>query len=225
MAELFEQIEKYMPLLIEGLGETLVMTLLSTALAYVLGLPLGIALVVTDPNGLSPMRIFNRITNVIINVIRSLPFLILLFTILPFTRAIVGTTIGTKGMIVPLVLCAFPFVARLVESSLNEVDAGVIEAMQSMGASNAQIAFRAMLPEALPSLITNATTATTTILGYSAMAGIVAAGGLGGIAINYGYYRKNMLLMLLPVIMLVIIVQIIQGIGGLIARLVDKRKS
>lgn len=222
---LWNDIVANLPLISDGVLQTLIMTLLSTALAYVIGLPLGVALVLTDPQGLRPMPIINRILNAVVNILRSFPFIILLITILGFTRFLVGTTIGTRGAIPPLVIGAFPFIARLVESSLKDVDSGVIEAMQSMGASNMQIAIRSMLPEAMPSLITNATTATTTILGYTAMAGMVGAGGLGKIAIDYGYYRRNILILVMAVVLLILVVQVIQAIGGFIARRVDKRRN
>lgn len=222
---IMEAIVEQLPLIMDGTLQTLIMTLLSTLLAYIIGLPLGMALVMTDPNGLHPMRTVNSALNAIVNILRSFPFIILLISILPLTRAIVGTTIGVEGAIPPLVIAAFPFIARLVESSLMEVDKGIIEAMQSMGASNMQIAIRALLPESMPSLITNATTATTTILGYTAMAGMVGAGGLGKIAIDYGYYRRNTLILVMAVVMLIVVVQVIQFIGGVIARSVDKRKN
>lgn len=218
---MFEQL----PMILKGTWETLYITLISTGMAYVIGLPLGIVLVLTGPNGLRPIRALHSVLNVVVNVIRSVPFLILLIAVIPITRFIVGTSIGSKATIVPLVIAAFPFVARLVESSLNEVDAGIIEAMQSMGASNLQIATRAMLPEALPSLVTNAATATTTILGYSAMAGIVGGGGLGKIAIDYGFYRGDTQIMVMAVIALVLVVQILQAIGNYAALKVDKRKN
>lgn len=212
-------------LLLGGLGGSMFMTLLPTLLAYVIGMPLGIVLVLTQPGGLRPMGTLNRVLNVVVNFLRSLPFLILLIIVQPLTRLISGTTIGSTGMIVPLTVAAFPFVARMVEGSLNEVDKGIIEAMQSMGASTGQIAFRAMVPEAMPSLVTNATTVTTTILGYSAMAGIVGGGGLGEIAIQYGFYRVDPGLMWTAVIMLIVVVQLIQFIGNRIASGIDRRKS
>jgi D-methionine transport system permease protein len=174
-----------------GLKETLYMTIVSTFLAYVLGLPLGIALVVTDKEGIKPFRIINGILNIIINVLRSVPFLILLIAVIPFTRFIVGTPLGSTATIVPLVIASAPFIARLVESSLKEVDKGVIEAAQSMGASGFKIIYKVMIPEAKPSLIIGSAIAITTILSYSAMAGIVGGGGLGDIAIRYGYYYSS----------------------------------
>ena len=204
-------------MIVLGLGETLYMTLLSTALAYLLGLPLGIILVVTEKDGIRPQRFLNRILNFIINVIRSVPFLILLVAVIPITRFIVGKIIGSSATVVPLVIAAAPFIARLVESSLKEVDKGVIEAAQSMGASPLQIITKVMLPEALPSLIVGAAIAVTTILSYSAMAGFVGGGGLGTIAINYGYYRYQNDVMFATVALLVIVVQVLQEIGTWIA--------
>ncbi len=210
-------------LLGKGILETLYMTLFSTLAAYILGLPLGVILVVTDKNGIKPVRWLNAVLGVIINIVRSVPFLILLFAIVPFTRWVVGTTIGSAAMIVPLVVAAAPFVARMVESSLKEVDRGVVEAAEACGASPLQIVTRVRLPEAGPSLLNGSAIAITTILGYSAMAGIVGGGGLGGIAINYGYYKGNETIMLWMVAFLVIIVQAFQETGNRLTRLTDKR--
>lgn len=206
-----------------GILETLYMTLGSTAAAYLLGIPLGIILYITDTNGICRNRPVNAIIGAVVNLLRSVPFIILLVAILPFTRAVVGTTIGSTATVVPLVVAAAPFVARMVESSLKEVDAGVIEAAESMGSSPMQIILKVLLPEAKPSLIVGSAIAVTTILGYSAMAGFVGGGGLGAIAINYGYYRYNDRVMLITVILLVIIVQILQEVGMRIARKTDKR--
>lgn len=211
-------------MIVRGLGETLYMTLLSTALAYVLGLPLGVILVVTEKEGLCPNLYLNKILNVIINLTRSVPFLILLVAVLPFTRWVVGTTIGSNATVVPLVIAAAPFIARLVESSLKEVDIGVIEAAQSMGANPKEIICKVMLPEALPSLIVGCAIAVTTILSYSAMAGFVGGGGLGTIAINYGYHRYQKDIMFVTVALLVIVVQVLQEIGMKLAAICDKRK-
>ena len=207
----------------EGLLETLYMTLVAAAVSYVLGLPLGLVLVVTDADGIRPNAAVNRILGTIINALRSVPFLILLFTVIPVTRFITGTTIGPTATIVPLTIAAAPFIARMVESSVKEVDRGVIEASLSMGASTLQIVWHVLLPEALPSLINGAAIATTTLLGYSAMAGICGGGGLGAIAINYGYYRYQTDVMLVTVALLVIIVQVFQEVGMRIAHKVDKR--
>lgn len=209
----------------QGLLDTLYMTLVSTALSYVLGLPLGILLVVTDKDGIFPMRIVNGILGVIINILRSVPFLILLVAVIPFTRVVVGTSIGSTATIVPLVIAAAPFIARLVESSIKEVDKGVIEAAQSMGASTVQIIWKVMLPEARPSLIVGSAIAVTTILSYSAMSGFVGGGGLGDIAIKYGYYRYQNDVMLITVLVLVVLVQIFQEVGMRLAKIGDKRVS
>ncbi len=211
-------------LIFRGLLETLYMTLASTLLAYVLGLPLGLALVVTDKRGISPLPWLNRVLDIVINLMRSIPFLILLIAVLPFTRMVVGTTIGPTATVVPLVIAAAPFIARLVESSIQEVDPGVIEAAQSMGASPPQIIVKVLLPEAAPSLLVGSAIAVTTILSYSAMAGIVAGGGLGDIAIRYGFYRYQKDIMLVTVAILVLVVQLLQGLGMKIAKLQDKRK-
>ncbi len=206
-----------------GILESLYMTLVSTAMAYVLGVPLGIALVVTDREGIHPAPGLNKVLGFIVNVIRSVPFLILLITVQPITRFITGTTLGPTATIVPLVLGAAPFIARLVESSLKEVDRGVVEAAQSMGASPMQIIYKVLLPEARPSLVVGSAIAVTTILGYSALAGFVAGGGLGDIAIRYGYYRYQADIMLVTVALLVIIVQVLQEAGMKLARKGDRR--
>jgi len=207
----------------QGLLETLYMTLVSTLLSYVIGLPLGVILVVTDKEGIRPFVPLNAFLGVIINFTRSAPFLILLIAIIPFTRLIVGTTIGSTATIVPLVIAAAPFIARLVESSLKEVDKGVIEAAQSMGASTFEIIYKVLLPEARPSLIIGSAIAVTTILSYSAMAGIVGGGGLGDIAIRYGYYRYQNDIMIVTVAVLVVVVQLFQEIGMKLAKIGDKR--
>lgn len=215
---------KTMELLANGLGETVYMTLVSTALGYLIGLPIGILLTVTDKEGIHPNAVIYRILDVIINIMRSIPFLILLILLIPFTRFLVGKSYGTTATIVPLVVSAAPYIARMVESSLKEVDAGVIEAARSMGASNLTIVFRVLLVEAKTSLITGATITLGTILGYSAMAGTVAGGGLGDIAIQYGYYRWKTDIMLITVALLVILFQIFQMIGMKIASVLDHRK-
>ena len=204
-------------------GETLYMTLLSTLVAYAIGLPIGIGLIITDKNGLRPMRVLNAVLGIIVNILRSIPFLILLIAIMPFTRFITGTTIGSVATIVPLTVAAAPFVARMVESSLKEVDPGVVEAAQSMGASTWKIGWSVFLKEGKPSLIVGSAIALGTILGYSAMAGIVGGGGLGAIAINYGYYRGDSQTMLITVVLLVVIVQILQEVAMFIARTRDRR--
>lgn len=207
-----------------AIWETFYVTVLSTALAIVIGLPLGVLLVAGDKNGVLPLpKPIMSVLNVIINLLRSVPFLILMIMVFPLSRAIVGTTVGTKAVIVPLVIAAFPFVARLVEGSLREVNPNIIEAAQSMGATPLQIICKVMLPESVPSLISNATIAITTILGYSAMSGIIGGGGLGMIAINYGYYRYKYLTMVVAVILLIIMVQIFQSVGTYLATKSDKR--
>lgn len=207
-----------------GFLESLYMTVVSSALAYVIGLPLGIILVVTDKDGIKPCAGVNRVLGVIINLLRSIPFLILCIALIPVTRFITGTSLGPTATIVPLVIGAAPFIARMVESSLKEVDKGVIEAAQSMGATPFQIIWKVLLPEARPSLILGAAISVTTILGYSALAGIVGGGGLGDIAIRYGYYRYQTDIMLVTVALLVVIVQVLQDLGLRLAKLSDKRK-
>lgn len=206
-----------------GILETLYMVLLSSAISYLIGIPLGVILVVTDRDGIRPVRGLNVVLGVIINILRSVPFLILLVAVLPFTRLVAGTTLGAKAVVVPLVIAAAPYIARMVESSLKEVDAGVIEAAKSMGANTMQIILKVLLPESKPSLLIGAAISITTILGYSAMAGFVGGGGLGTIAINYGYYRYETGMMLVTVAILVIIVQIIQEIGMRLAKKSDRR--
>lgn len=208
-----------------AIWETFYATVLSTLFAIIIGLPLGVLLVVGEKGGVLPLpRPVMRLLNVIVNLLRSIPFLILMIMVLPLTRAIVGTTVGTVASIVPLVIAAFPFIARLAESSLREIDPNIIEAAQSMGASPFQIITRVMLPESVPSLLTNGTTAITTILGYTAMSGIIGGGGLGKIAINYGYYRYKYLIMIVAVIILTLLVQLFQTVGTKIAQRSDKRQ-
>ena len=207
-----------------ALWETVYVTVLATALAIIIGLPLGVLLATGDKNGilLLPKPVMS-VLNVVINLLRSIPFLILMIMVIPLTRVIVGTTVGTVASIVPLVIAAFPFVARLAESSFREVNPDIIEAAQSMGASPFQIIVKVLIPESVPSLISNATIGITTILGYSAMSGIIGGGGLGKIAINYGYYRYKTLIMIMAVILLIIIVQVFQSIGDRLAKKSDKR--
>ncbi|MBQ3817119.1 MAG: ABC transporter permease [Clostridia bacterium] len=207
-----------------ALWETFYVTVVATFFSFVIGLPLGILLVVGEKNGILPLpKWLMNLLNVVINLLRSVPFLILMILVFPLTRFIVGTAVGTAASIVPLVIAAFPFVARLVESSLREVNPNIIEMAQSMGSSPFQIIVKVMLPESVPSLISNATIAITTILGYSAMSGIIGGGGLGKIAINYGYYRYKYLVMLLAVILLIVIVQVFQSVGTYFAIKTDKR--
>lgn len=207
----------------KGLLESLYMTLLSSFLAYVIGLPIGIILVVTDKQGIKPMPLLNQILGVVVNLLRSVPFIILLLAVMPLTRAIIGTTLGTNATVVPLVIASAPYIARLVESSIKEVDPGVIEAAQSMGATPFQIVKKVLIPEAKPSLFVGAAISTTTILGYSAMAGFVGGGGLGDIAIRYGYNRYQTDIMLVTVVILVFIVQGFQIVGIRLSKRSDKR--
>lgn len=208
----------------DGVKDTIFMTLLSTLLGYVLGLPIGIALAVTDRNGIKPNAAVYKVLDVIANVVRSVPFLILLILLMPLTRVIVGKTYGTAATVVPLTVAAAPFIGRMIESSLNEVDRGVIEAAQSMGASTMVIIFRVLLVEARTSILVGVTIALGTILGYSAMAGIVGGGGLGDIAMRYGYYRYEADIMIVAVVLLVVLVQIFQTIGMKVSVKLDKRK-
>ena len=210
-------------MLLTGLQETVFMVALSSLLSYLIGIPLGILLIVTDKDGIQPNGLINTVLGVIINLMRSVPFIIMLLAALPLTRFIVRTTLGPKAVVVPLVLAAAPYIARMVESSLKEVGAGVVEAAKSMGASNFQIIRKVMLPEAKPSLLMGAAISITTILGYSTMAGFVGGGGLGTLAINYGYYRYQTDVMLVTVVVLVIIVQLIQESFLWMARHADKR--
>ncbi|MBR2897933.1 MAG: ABC transporter permease [Oscillospiraceae bacterium] len=206
-----------------GVWETIYMTLLSTAIAYVLGLPLGVLLTVTDKNGVRPIGWLNKILGVIVNIFRSIPFVILMVAMLPVAKLVVGTSLGNKAMIVMLVLAAAPYVARMVESSLKEVNRGVIEAAQAMGTSSFQIVTKVLIPEAKPSLIVGAVISTVTILSYSTMAGTIGGGGLGQIAITYGYQRFSDDITWLCVVLVVIIVQVIQELGMYFARKTDRR--
>ncbi|MDO5345866.1 MAG: methionine ABC transporter permease [Lachnospiraceae bacterium] len=211
-------------MIVAGIGETLYMTLGATLLGYLFGLPMGILLTVSDKDGLKPNALLYKILDVIANIVRSIPFLILLILIIPVTRLLVGKSYGPTATIVPLTAAAIPFIARMVESSLKEVDAGVIEAARSMGASDLTIIFRVILVEARTSLLTNATIAIGTILGYTAMAGAVGGGGLGDIAIRYGYHRYQMDIMFVTVILLILLVQLFQTIGMALANRLDKRR-
>ena len=210
-------------MILTGLYETLLMTAASSFFSYVIGIPLGVLLVVSDTNGIKPMPVLNGVLGSVINLIRSVPFMILLIMVIPLTRLMVGTSIGPVAVIPPLVIAAAPYIARMVESSLKEVDAGVIEAAKSMGASNMQIIFKVLLPESKPSLLVGAAISVTTILGYSAMAGFTGGGGLGTIAINYGYYRYHTDIMFITVAILVILVQIIEEIFMRSSKHSDKR--
>lgn len=211
-------------MILHGIGESLYMTIGATVFGYLLGLPVGILLAVTDRDGIHPNAVIYKIFDVIVNILRSIPFLILLILLIPFTRALVGKSYGPTATIVPLVIAAAPFIARMVESSLKEVDAGVVEAARSMGADNFTIITKVLLVEARTSLVVGSTIALGTILGYSAMAGSVGGGGLGDIAIRYGYYRYETDIMVVTVILLIVLVQIFQTIGMHAASRLDKRK-
>ena len=214
---------QYGQLLTDGTVDTFVMVIVSTIFAYLLGLPMGVLLIITQPHGIWPRKWINRILGWIINIGRSLPFIILMIAIMDFTKLIVGTKIGVKGAIVPLVVSAAPFIARMVETSLAEVDAGVVEAAQSMGASVPQIVWKVYLPEAKPSLILGASISIITILAYTAIAGAVGAGGLGDLAIRYGYQRKVASMLWVTVILIIVLVQVVQSVFSWLATKVDKR--
>ena len=217
--------EQYGELLLQGTSDTIVMTLVTTVFAYIIGIPLGVAVVLTDPKkGLLPHRAINAVLGWIINIGRSIPFIILLVAIIPFTRLVVGTSLGVPGAIVPLVVSAAPFVGRMVEQSLAEVDASLIEAAQSFGATVWQIVIKVYLMESLPSLIRGFSITLITLLGYSAMAGTVGAGGLGDIAIRYGYQRYMVDMMIATIVILIVVVQVIQSVCDFAARKVDKKK-
>ena len=217
--------EQYGELLLQGTWDTIVMTLVSTVFAYIIGIPLGVAVVLTDPKkGLLPHRAINAVLGWIINIGRSIPFIILLVAIIPFTRLVVGTSLGVPGAIVPLVVSAAPFVGRMVEQSLAEVDASLIEAAQSFGATVWQIVIKVYLMESLPSLIRGFSITLITLLGYSAMAGTVGAGGLGDIAIRYGYQRYMVDMMIATIVILIVVVQVIQSVCEFAASKVDKKK-
>ena len=211
-------------MILEGTRDTLYMTLASTFFGYILGLPLGVILAVTDKDGIRSNTLVYKILDVITNVLRSIPFLILLILVIPVTRFIVGKSYGSTATIIPLVIAAAPFIARMVESSIKEVDKGVIEAAQSMGAGTFTIIWKVLLAEARTSLLVGVTIALGTILGYSAMSGAVGGGGLGDIAIRYGYYRYQTDIMLVTIVILVLLVQIMQWIGMLLSKKLDRRK-
>lgn len=215
---------QYGNLFLQGTIDTLIMTCVATILAYVIGIPLGILLVVTSPNGLRPNRVISTIVGWIVNIGRSVPFIILLVALIPFTRFIVGTSLGVPGAVVPLVVTAAPFAARMVEQSLEETDSGLVEAAQSFGASTWQIVWKVYLKETLPSLVRGAAITFVTLFGYSAMAGTVGAGGLGDIAIRYGYQRFQTDVMIFAVLLCVVLVIVFQAIGDVTARKIDKRR-
>lgn len=216
-------LDEYGLLLAQGTWDTIVMTSVSTLFAYIIGIPLGVLIVVTAINGLRPHKIFNAVLGWVLNVGRSIPFIILLVALIPVTRWIVGTSLGVPGAIVPLVIAAAPFVGRMVEQSIAEVDGGLVEAAQSFGASTWQIVYKVFLKETLPSLIRGASITFITLFGYSAMAGTVGAGGLGDIAIRYGYQRYQDDVMIVAVVLCIVLVQVVQTIGDLVARKIDKR--
>ena len=221
IAEALETLQTGIPF---AIWETFYVTVLATFLALVIGLPLGVLLVAGEKDGVLPLPAWLlSVLNVLINLLRSIPFLILMIMVFPLSRLIIGTTVGTTATIVPLVVAAFPFIARLVEGSLREVDPNIIEAAQSMGATPLQIICKVMIPESVPSLISNVTIALTTILGYSAMSGIIGGGGLGKIAIDYGYYRYKYLVMYIAVILLILLVQVFQSVGTKLSVKSDKR--
>ena len=210
--------------LLKAFGETLYMTFFPTILAFVIGLPLGVLLVTGDENGIHPLpRWFMTLLNTLINSLRSVPFLILVVVVLPVSKLLVGTTVGSKAFSIPLAIAAFPFIARLVETSIREVDQGVIEAAQAMGATPFQIIRKVLIPESMPSLVSNFVVVLITIFGYGAMAGILGAGGIGSIAINYGYYRRRELVMYVTVVALIILVQEFQSVGNYVVKKTDKR--
>lgn len=211
-------------MLVEGTRDTLYMTLMSTLFGYMLGLPMGIILAVTDKEGVCPNAFVYKVLDFAANIIRSIPFLILLILVIPLTKAIVGKSYGSSAAIVPLVIAAAPFIARMVESSLKEVDKGVVEAALSMGSGIGTIIWKVLLAEARTSLLVGVTIAVGTILGYSAMAGVIGGGGLGDIAIRYGYYRYQTDIMLVTIVILVVLVQILQGIGMLLSKKLDRRR-
>ena len=216
-------IAQYGALFAQGTWDTIVMTIVSTFFAYVIGVPLGVLLVVTAKDGLRPHRALNTVLGWIVNIGRSIPFIILLVAIIPFTRLVVGTSLGVPGAIVPLTVAAIPFVGRMVEQSLAEVDGGLVEAAQSFGANTWQIVVKVMLRESLPSLVRGASITVITLFGYTAMAGAVGAGGIGDIAIRYGYQRYQDDVMFATVIILIIMVQVIQTVCNLLVRVCDKR--
>ncbi|HHT36575.1 MAG: methionine ABC transporter permease [Candidatus Wallacebacter cryptica] len=207
----------------QAAGETLYMVGVSVVAAQILGLPLGVLLVITDDGHILENKVINRILSTIINIGRSIPFIILLVAIIPLTKFLLGTYIGTTATIVPLTVAAIPFVARVVESTLKEVDPGVVEAAQAMGASPWQIVYKVLLPESLPGLVLGFTLTAVNLIGYSAMAGTVGGGGLGDIAIRFGYQRYRVDIILYTVIILVVLVQVLQALGNLLARRLARR--
>lgn len=222
MSDLFLQLVEKNVLQL-AIWETIYMTFISAFFAYLFGLPIGVLLCVTDKEGIAPIGWLNKVLGFVVNVFRSVPFIILMIAVLPAAKLIVGTSMGNKAMVVTLIIAAVPYVARMTESSIKEVDKGVIEAAQAMGTSTFKIIYKVLIPEAKPSLIVGAVISLVTILGYSAMAGTIGGGGLGMIAISYGYQRFNNDIVWVCVVLTVIIVQLIQELGMLIARKTDKR--
>lgn len=220
---MFEFFTQYGSLLWQGTLETLFMTFTATLFSYVFGLPLGVLVVITKDHSIWPRRALNRVLGWVVNIGRSIPFIILLVALIPFTRFIMGTALGVKAAVVPLVVAATPFVARMVETSLTEVDSGVIEVAQSTGSTIWQMVTKVIIPESMPSLVLGVSITCITLFGYSAMAGVIGAGGLGDIAIRYGYYRYQTEVMVATVIILVILVQIVQSLGSFISHKIDKR--
>ena len=210
--------------LLKAIWETLYMTFVPAAAAFVIGLPLGVLLVTGDEGGIRPLpKALMKALNALINLLRSVPFLILLVVVLPVSKLLVGTTVGSEAMLAPLAIAAFPFVARLVETSIREVDAGVVEAAQSMGASTWEIITKVLIPEAKPALIANFLVALITIFGYGAMAGLLGGGGLGALAVNYGYYRRKEAVLYVMVILMIVLVQVFQSVGDRLVKKTDKR--
>ena len=212
-------------MIVKGIGETFYMVLFSTGLGYLFGLPLGICLAVTDKDGIAPNKVLYKIMDIIVNIIRSIPFLILMILLIPFTRALIGGSTGSTAAIVPLVAAAIPFIGRMIESSIKEVDQGVVEAARSMGAGNFRIIMKVLIVEARTSIVTGVTIALGTILGYSTMAGVIGGGGLGDIAVRYGYYRYQSDIMIATVILLVILMQLFQSTGMFAANKINKRNK
>ena len=217
------EVVKYFSVMGVATGQTLVMVIFSTVFSMILGIPLGVFLCTSDPaSGLRPRKVINQILSVIINILRAIPFVILVILLFPVTRAIVRTAIGTKASIVPLTIAAAPFVARVIESSLKEVDPGVVQAARAMGSTNKQIIFKVLLPEALPSIVNGITLTIINLIGYTTMAGTVGGGGLGDVAIRYGYQRYRVEYMLGAVAIILILVEVIQVIG---TRISNKMQS
>lgn len=216
-------VDQYGALMAQGTWDTVVMTVLSTAFAYVIGIPLGVLLILTAPGGLHPHRVFNSVLGWLVNIGRSIPFIILIVFMIPMTRAIVGTSLGVAAAIVPLTVAAAPFVARMVEQSLAEIDGGLVEAAQSFGASTWQIIRKVFLVESLPSLIRGLSITFITLFGFVAMAGTVGAGGIGDIAIRYGYQRYQDDVMVVAIVLCIVVVQLAQSLASVIARKIDHR--